>query len=384
MAARNRVRVHRITRRRLLGGAAAAGIGALLAACGGAEEIDPFAAPAAPSEPVQSPPQETPATEQQEQPPEQEPAAQAAPPAQEQEEQQAAPALPVPRVYVMPQPLAQGQALLVLVDAPGAASAAVTWENESFALLREGDRFFGFIGVDAAAPPGTAALGVGVWDPDWNQLLWTEALIAIERVEWTSDDIQVDEANIALLDPAVRAFDRELRRPFQSGLTAVRHWRGVFDPPVPEGEITALYGELRSFNGGPITDYHSGIDYGGPTGSPVIAPNDGVVAWAGRTDRRGNGLIIDHGAGVYSGYYHLSEAIAEDGLRVARGETIGLIGATGLATGPHLHWEVVVRGVTVDPIPWIRAREVPDPLAEPDPATELRGANLAGTDAPGS
>lgn len=378
MGTRNRVRVHGITRRRLLGGAAAAGIGALLAACGGTEELDPFA-PAAQPEPEPSPPQE--AAARQEQPAaaepasgQQESAAQAEPPAQV---QQAAPALPTPRVYVVPQPLTQGQALLVLVDAPGAGSAAVTWETESFALLRENDRFFGFIGVDAVASPGPAALGVGVWDPDWNQLLWMSAFIEIQQVEWTSDDIQVDAANIALLDPAVREFDRELRRPFQTELTSARHWRGVFDPPVPEGEITALYGELRSFNGGPITDYHSGIDYGGPTGSPVIAPNEGVVSWAGRTDRRGNGLIIDHGAGVYSGYYHLSEAIAEQGRRVARGQTIGLIGATGLATGPHLHWEVVVRGVTVDPIPWIRAREVPDPLAEPDPATELRGANLA-------
>ena len=378
MGTRNRVRVHGITRRRLLGGAAAAGISALLAACGGTEELDPFA-PAAQPEPEQSPPQETAA---QQEPPaaaqaasgQQAPAAQAEPPAQV---QQAAPALPTPRVYVVPQPLTQGQALLVLVDAPGAGSAAVTWETESFALLRENDRFFGFIGVDAVASPGPAALGVGVWDPDWNQLLWMSAFIEIQQVEWTSDDIQVDAANIALLDPAVREFDRELRRPFQTELTSARHWRGVFDPPVPDGEITALYGELRSFNGGPITDYHSGIDYGGPTGSPVIAPNEGVVSWAGRTDRRGNGLIIDHGAGVYSGYYHLSEAIAEQGRRVARGQTIGLIGATGLATGPHLHWEVVVRGVTVDPIPWIRAREVPDPLAEPDPATELRGANLA-------
>ena len=378
---RTRIRVRRVTRRRLLHGFAAAGMGALLAACGGGE-LDPFASPA-PAAPEAGPDAQQAAAGPRQQAG---PAAGQAQAAQGQaaagaEEQvgQAEPAvvLPEPKVYVMPQPLTQGKALLVLVDAPGALVSAVTWQGESFALLKEGDRFFGFIGVEAVAPPGPAALSVGVWDPEWNQLLAIDAFIEIVQVEWTSDDIQVDAANVALLDPDVRAHDVEVRRPFQSGLTPERLWSGVFDAPVPDGRITALYGELRSFNGGPITDYHSGIDYGGAIGDPIVASNAGVVSWAGRTDRRGNGVIIDHGAGVYSGYYHLAEAMAEAGAKVGRGDVVGLMGATGLATGPHLHWELVVRGVTVDPIPWIREREVPDPLGEPDPGTQLDAVNQA-------
>ena len=381
---RTQIRVRRVSRRKLLHGFAAAGMGALLAACGGGEVRGPFDAPA-PVAPEAGPDAQQAAGGQQ-QAAQQVGQGQAgqqagqgdAPVAEEPVQQaEAAVVLPEPKVYVMPQPLMQGKALLVLVEAPGALVSAVTWQGESFALLKEGDRFFGFIGVEAVAPPGPAELSVGVWDAGWNQLLAIDAYIEIVEVEWTSDDIQVDEANLALLDPDVRARDVEVRRPFQSGLTPERLWSGVFDAPVPDGRITALYGELRSFNGGPITDYHSGIDYGGAVGDPIVAANAGVVSWAGRTDRRGKGVIIDHGAGVYSGYYHLVETIAEAGAGVGRGDVIGLMGATGLATGPHLHWELVVRGVTVDPIPWIRAREVPDPLADPDPGTLLDAVNQA-------
>ena len=88
------------------------------------------------------------------------------------------------------------------------------------------------------------------------------------------------------------------------------------------------------------------------------------MSWDGRTRRRGNGIIVDHGAGVFSGYYHLSEVLQTGGAVVEQGDLIGRMGATGLATGPHLHWEVVVRGVTVNPLPWLRLLEFPDPRQE--------------------
>ena len=214
--------MRRVTRRKLLHGFAAAGMGALLAACGGGEVRGPFDAPA-PVAPDAGPGAQQAAAEQQQAAGQvgQVQAGQGQAAVAEEPVQQAEPAavLPEPKVYVMPQPLMQGKALLVLVDAPGALVSAVTWQGESFALLKEGDRFFGFIGVEAVAPPGPAALSVGVWDAKWNQLLGIDAYIEIVEVEWTSDDIQVDEANLALLDPDVRARDVEVRRPFQSGLT---------------------------------------------------------------------------------------------------------------------------------------------------------------------
>ena len=351
-----------------------AGAGVLLVACGD-DGLDPFAAPPTTSEAA---PQSSPSSPQADvSAPQGEPSADAPDestadrPAQTQ--QQAA--LPEPLVYIIPRPARQGDSVLLLVEAPGAQAASMSWQGQAFSLLRHDDRFVGFVGIDANEQIGPHALGVAVWGPSGEQLLWQETVIEISAVEWTVDDIQIDGPNAALLEPAIRSEDYAAREPFQSTLTPQLHWLGVFDPPS-SGEITALYGEQRSFNGGPISEYHTGIDFGGLTGAAVTAANAGIVSWAGQTRRRGNGLIIDHGAGVYSGYYHLSELLQTPGVVVQQRDLIARMGATGLATGPHLHWEVVVRGVTVNPLPWLRLLEFPDPDQELNPANAIAATNL--------
>lgn len=383
-------RARRISRRSMLRALGGAGAGLLLAACGD-QGLDPFAERVRRAEQAAPPPDQPAAqtaaedgTQQQSEPAQQEQAAQQAAQA-EQEEQEAQEAqeepaepLPTPLVYITPRPTPQGHAVLIIADAPGAASAAISWEGEAYALLQEGDRFFGFIGVDALTPPGPMPLGIAVWGPNGEHLLWQETALDVEAVDWPRDDIQIDGPNAALLAPDVRNADFNIRAPYQRFATPARHWTGIFDPPS-EGGISAGYGELRSFNGGPITDYHRGIDFAGPGGAPITAPGSGVVAWSGHTERRGNGMIIDHGAGVFTGYYHLSEVLLEAGAVAERGAPIGRMGSTGLATGPHLHWEVVVRGVTVNPTPWLRLLEAPDPAQELDPVNAITATNLAAT-----
>ena len=360
-----------LNRRTLLRGFAAAGAGVLLTACGG-EDFDPFASPA--SQTAEG--QDEAAAQQSPQQAESSQAAEAQNQAAAAVAEEPAAALPEPLVYVLPNPAAQGQTVLLVVEAPGAQAASMSWQGQAFSLLQTGERFIGFFGLDANALAGPQALGVAVWGPRGEQLLWQQTVIEVEAVEWTMDDIQIDGPNAMLLQPAVRQQALDVRTPFQSALTPQLHWLGVFDPPS-EGQITALYGEQRSFNGGPIEEYHTGIDFGGLSGSAVTAANSGIVSWAGQTRRRGNGMIIDHGAGVFSGYYHLSELLQNPGTVVEQGSLIARMGATGLATGPHLHWEVVVRGVTVNPLPWLRLLEFPDPHQELNPLNALSGANLA-------
>lgn len=358
----------RLSRRTVLRALVGAGAGLLLTACGG-DDLDPFAADRQPTPPPsgdqdqvqQSQPQPTQSQQSVSQAPGQ------ADPAIE---------LPLPLVYVIPSPAAQGQTVLVLIEAPGAREASLSWQGQAFSLLKSEDRFLGFFGIDANSPVGPQSLGIAVWGPRGEQLLWQETVIEIESVEWTIDNIQIDGPNAALLQPAIRQADETTRLPFQSRLTPQLHWLGVFDPPS-EGQITALYGEQRSFNGGPIEEYHTGIDFGGETGSSVTAANSGIVSWAGRTRRRGNGIIVDHGAGVFTGYYHLSEVLQTAGMVVEQGDLIARMGATGLATGPHLHWEVVVRGITVNPLPWLRLLDFPDPFQELNPTNALTSTNLA-------
>ena len=99
-----------------------------------------------------------------------------------------------------------------------------------------------------------------------------------------------------------------------------------------------------------LRSYHSGTDFKAPTGTPIYSVNDGIVKLSSDRYYAGNSVIIDHGHGVYSCYYHLSRLDVKVGQKVKQGEQLGLSGATGRVTGPHLHFSVRVHGVQVDPL----------------------------------
>jgi murein DD-endopeptidase MepM/ murein hydrolase activator NlpD len=95
--------------------------------------------------------------------------------------------------------------------------------------------------------------------------------------------------------------------------------------------------------------FHTGIDYPAPMGTPVVAARDGVVSAVGPLAGYGNVVELSHGQGVSTLYAHLSQILVEPGRRVTRGTTVGLVGRTGDATGPHLHFELRLRGAAIDP-----------------------------------
>lgn len=140
--------------------------------------------------------------------------------------------------------------------------------------------------------------------------------------------------------------------------TAEKLWSGPFLLPS-KGKFTTIFGTTRSYNGGPATVHHSGTDFAADAGTPVLASAAGRVAYVGLLTTRGNSVIIDHGAGVFTAYHHLSRMDVGAGDYVAQGEQVGLVGMTGLATGPHLHWELVVGGVNVDPVSWTKPGVAP-------------------------
>jgi murein DD-endopeptidase MepM/ murein hydrolase activator NlpD len=127
---------------------------------------------------------------------------------------------------------------------------------------------------------------------------------------------------------------------------------GSFRPPVSSTRRTSFFGDRRVFrysNGKSDTSIHAGVDYGVPTGTPVSACGPGKVVLARFRIVTGNSVIIEHLPGVYSLYYHLDKIEIAEGTLAAAGTLLGLSGATGLATGPHLHWEVRVSGENTDP-----------------------------------
>lgn len=132
-----------------------------------------------------------------------------------------------------------------------------------------------------------------------------------------------------------------------------RYWRESFVLPV-EGRISTRFGVRRVLNGKPRSP-HTGVDIAAAKGTPVAAANSGVVTMVDNHYLTGWTVVLDHGWGVSTIYAHLDSVSAREGQLVKRGQTLGTIGDTGRATGPHLHLGAFVRGTKVDPLLLIEA-----------------------------
>jgi murein DD-endopeptidase MepM/ murein hydrolase activator NlpD len=125
-------------------------------------------------------------------------------------------------------------------------------------------------------------------------------------------------------------------------------WNGPFRLPVP-GEVISVFGKRSIYNGRPRSP-HAGVDFRGGTGTPIRAPNAGIVVLAADLYYSGNTVILDHGMGLYSYLGHMSSFSVKEGDRVEAGGAIGKIGSTGVATGPHLHWTIRLVRARIDPM----------------------------------
>lgn len=163
----------------------------------------------------------------------------------------------------------------------------------------------------------------------------------------------------AILERQARERERALAVSLQAQQTP-RLWSEVVLPR--DSRITSGFGNGRVFNG-QVQSRHTGVDFAGAVGAPVHAAADGVVALVDAFHLAGNVIYINHGAGLVTGYFHLSEALVAEGDRVEAGDLIGLVGATGRVTGPHLHWLVRYGGVSVDGLSLLEAAATLDPAA---------------------
>ena len=152
------------------------------------------------------------------------------------------------------------------------------------------------------------------------------------------------------------ANEEETLTAIASPTTARKFWQGQFGSPVPEvfsNSWLSLFGNRRSFNGSGYFYFHSGLDFPSGLGGDIYAPAPGRVVYTGRETIHGKTTMIDHGWGIYTLYAHQSQILVEEGQRVKKGALIGEVGSTGRSSGPHLHWEVWVGGVQVDPMDWL-------------------------------
>ncbi|MBN1486977.1 MAG: peptidoglycan DD-metalloendopeptidase family protein [Anaerolineae bacterium] len=156
-----------------------------------------------------------------------------------------------------------------------------------------------------------------------------------------------------LLNPDVYFGELNSLDPYRALRTPRRYWSLPLDLPFKiRPSISAGFGDSRSY-AGMFETFHSGIDFRAWTGVPIYAPADGIVVMTDTLQVRGNAVILDHGWGLMTGYWHLSKIVVEEGQAVQRGEIIAYAGNTGLSTGAHLHWEMWVNGVSVNGLQWI-------------------------------
>ena len=155
-----------------------------------------------------------------------------------------------------------------------------------------------------------------------------------------------------LLAPEVRANEDLFLSSIYTQFTEEKAWDTLFQAPVTTTIVTGPYGDGRSYNDGPVDNYHTGVDFSGAIGTPILSPAPGTIVYTGTLQLRGNAVIIDHGLGVMSAYFHLSEIFVNEGETVTAGQPIGAGGSTGLSTGPHLHWDLRIMDVPVNGLQW--------------------------------
>jgi len=270
----------------------------------------------------------------------------------------AATATPAPLEPVVfdPPELVQGGSSVVYFNEP-ATNATVNFGGKQYPMLKDGDRWWAMIGVGAFSSPGLAPVSIAYKATAQAATESIARSIAIVDREFPVEHITLDPQTASLLAPDIVNNEIARRQAVFAGYTAQRLWSGAFVKPAA-GPVSGIYGEGRSYNNGPVTDYHKGTDFVGGIGDDVYAAAAGKVVLVAELQVRGNSIVIDHGAGVMTAYHHLSEFRVSEGQMVTPGQLIAKMGSTGLVTGPHLHWEVIVRGVEVDGRLWLTGAEI--------------------------
>lgn len=171
-----------------------------------------------------------------------------------------------------------------------------------------------------------------------------------------TENIQLDGSRAALLEADLVQQERELLLNIWSQVSLRPRWAGPFWYPVAPDtlRITSYFGTRRQYNNSEELSFHGGADFGGGIGAPIYAPAAGTVMLARPLTVRGNAVVIDHGLGLFSNYWHQSQIVVTEGQEVQPGDLIGYIGDTGLVTGPHLHWELRLQGIAVNPLQWVQ------------------------------
>jgi murein DD-endopeptidase MepM/ murein hydrolase activator NlpD len=246
---------------------------------------------------------------------------------------------------VLPRKINPGDVFLIKVSGirtSGAPHASLSGEEFSFSRCGRGS-FVAIGAADIETKPGVHAIRLKVGKKKRKLKLW------IRKASFPEQELTLPEDKVFLkpedLDK-VKKEDERLEDIFET--ISRKYWKGDFIPPL-NNAIATSFGTKRIMNGKWIS-VHRGIDIEGDAGEEVRASNDGRVVLEEELFFGGNTIILDHGQGIYTVYMHLSEFKVNSGDVVSKGDIIGLVGSTGRATGPHLHFGAKVQEMSVNPV----------------------------------
>jgi hypothetical protein len=250
----------------------------------------------------------------------------------------------------------QGGLVLVDVRAPRQTKLSGEWDGHPLPLWRDAkdeSLQHALAGVDLEHPPGSFDITITATSDGENQKPETcRAAVSIRAGHFAVENLSVDPQFVEPNPEELERAKKEGARMDEifATVTPERYWRGSFHLPLAAGARNARnFGRRRVLNGEPRSP-HSGVDLPAPAGTPIYASQRGRVALAENLYFSGNTVVLDHGLGVYTMYFHMKSIAVHEGDMVTTGAVLGKVGATGRATGPHLHWGLKLDEARVNPL----------------------------------
>jgi len=257
-----------------------------------------------------------------------------------------------PALTLTPAVVVAGSPELIVVDAPEAKTIHGEWRGQKLEFFQRGAKWIALAGVDVEAEPGPSTVHITA-ETDSGPLDLSQT-IQIHPGHYRTGKLSVAPKFVEPGPEEIKQIDAE--KEIKAKVFAVSApeplWHGNFQAPV-HASPTDSFGTRRMFNG-ELASVHKGMDFRAPKGTVVRASNSGVVVLARPLYFEGNCVVIDHGLGFYTLSMHFSRIDVQEGQHVKTGDRLGLSGATGRVTGPHLHWAVRWEGAYLDPAKLLR------------------------------
>jgi murein DD-endopeptidase MepM/ murein hydrolase activator NlpD len=263
------------------------------------------------------------------------------------------------RIEVFPKGVKQGGVCLIRGSGPSSfpsVEGEFRGDKIPMALEPRSKTYEGLLGIDMDVRPGRYPIRLRA-KGESDKIYEGGNFLEVKKVDFKTQTLKLPSGMVELDPKTLERVNQEGKRldDLFAKVRVERLWKGAFLRPVP-GQISTGFGLRRVINR-QTKNPHSGVDLRGEEGTPVFASNNGIAILVDELFFTGKSVFIDHGWGIYSMYFHLSEILVREGDPIAKGAILGRVGSTGRSTGPHLHWGIKIRGARVDPLSLLKLTE---------------------------